>query len=182
MFHSVTPGQQGTDSIMPLPGRLGRGICQPSATTVHPLWVSWWQGSRQCHCDLWLQPIQWLASTQGIMAGTLPECEDGESGMSSPEMQDCRQKMPAQQKGLLLRSKLGRDQGGPGSPHTKVQRFQRQGAGKWWWTVAWRKPSPEHIRTDLISEWTNALIIKNNVAITRHCLDGCDCYCYSLSI
>lgn len=63
------------------------------------------------------------------MAGTLPECEDGESGTSVPEMQDTAGKEAGTAEALLLRSKLGRDQRGPGSPH-KVQGLQRQEARK----------------------------------------------------
>lgn len=143
---------------------------------TQPYIMSLWASSHSL--QLLKSQISVLESTQGIMRyrwGT-PKCEDGDKLCWSPEMQNCRQKMPARWKGLLLRSKLGRDQDGPGGPHTKVQGFQRQGTGKWYWTVAWRKPSPECTRTVLVNEWTNALIIKNNVAITGYDLEICDCY------
>lgn len=130
MFRSVTPGQQGTNSIMPLPGRLGgesaslqqalcthfgsrgdRALDNVTVISDYSQYNYWHQ-----HRALWLGPS--LSVRMGRVA-----CQ-------SPEARDCRQKMPAQQKGLLLRSKLGRGQRGPGRTHTKVQGFQRQGAAK----------------------------------------------------
>ena len=109
VFHSVTPGQQGTDSVMPLPGRLGGGI----ASLQQPLCTHFGShGDRaldnvtvisdysQYNC--WHQhSALWLGHSLSVRMGRVA-CQ-------SPKMQDCRQKMPAQQKGLLLRSKLGRD-------------------------------------------------------------------------
>lgn len=77
-------------ALHPLPGRLGRGVSIQQPLCTH-------FGS---HGDRALDNVTVISDhsqyncwhQHSITAGTLPECEDGESDTSVPEIQDCRQR------------------------------------------------------------------------------------------